>query len=56
VAVVVSIDDYAQLSGRAPRLTDRVAEFRARYLDADLGDVFDDVRDRAVGRRVEIER
>ncbi|MBI5510264.1 MAG: type II toxin-antitoxin system Phd/YefM family antitoxin [Deltaproteobacteria bacterium] len=56
VAVVVSIDDYAQLSGRAPRLTDGVAEFRAKYPDVDLGDAFDGLRDRAVGRHVEIER
>jgi antitoxin Phd len=56
VAVVVSINDYAQLSGKAPRLTGRVAEFRAKYLDEDLGDVFDGLRDRAAGRHVEIER
>lgn len=56
VAVVVSVAEYAQLAGKAPRLIDKVAEFRATYAGEDLGEVFDDVRNRSEGRRVEIHR
>lgn len=56
VAVLMSVDQYKRLASPHMDFWTAYEEFRQRYdLDAlQLDDVFDDVRDRSVGREVEL--